>query len=326
MSGVKKRSADTPADEEDRFLIIKQHCGSAPYTLLHCPSCIDTKAGSFEQDFSFSWSIKLKCNKCQRQWWVCTLCKGLRTHLDTRPKLRRHDTQKHSTTEITHTDSTDTTNNDANLHDNNLPSNLNADDEEIQVTPSTTYLLRPASKEYFFSNIDVDGAFYLTAKAMLHDGNKKNEIDVRDVIMFMSVAHLVASVTRSQRELLAVVISETTKCSLRKFEEQYEVKSPAKRLKLTPSIRLPVPTSKQDLRRYIVEGKNALFTNLPHPKVHTKGKHSYLLPSECIADLMAHGRIDRCKGSKWTEQLPKSRLGSELVELDARFGRKSVFV
>ena len=124
--------------------------------------------------------------------------------------------------------------------------------------------------------------------------------------MRMSLAHYVSTITWSQREDLAHVLFQTTKSTTRQLRQ-----SPffgGKRE--DQEISIPVPTTKQLLRSQYREGKNAIFPNLPHPKVRTVADHTYLLPSECVADLMAHGNIDLepKKSINSIQALPQSRL------------------
>ena len=60
---------------------------------------------------------------------------------------------------------------------------------------------------------------------------------------------------------------------------------------------IPVPTTKEQLQSIICEGNHicegncSLINNLPHPEVRTLDNHAYVLPSECIANLLAHGTM-----------------------------------
>lgn len=82
----------------------------------------------------------------------------------------------------------------------------------------------------------------------------------------------------------------------------------------------------EQLRKYILEGSNAIFTNLPHPRVLTKYDHAYVLPSECVADLLAHGRIDSRGKNSPVQSLAESFKANLLADRDKAFGAKSIFL
>jgi len=256
--------------------------------------------------------------------------------MDRKGKASRHHRSKH----VTVCDASSTTPK-AVLQTNPTPT---ARTNETQ-PPATNYFKREASKNYFLQNLYQDGSFYLTAKAVLNDATKKDNLDARDVVMFMSVAHLVSTITRTQRELFATVLNETTKCALREDPNMRYGPKPPKRAKLstkeasgntnqehnstkqTEVIKLSVPCTKEAIRKQICIGKNSLFTNLPHPLVHKKDDHAYVLPSECIADLMAHGRIDYNPSvSNSIQPLGLCPEALKLAQLDALSNRRSVFL
>ena len=176
--------------------------------------------------------------------------------MTTKSKARRHNTQKHCNHErptVCSPGAMDSKEIRCASEDNDVLD----DDVCVDNEPITSFFQREASITYFKSNVVEDGAFYLTAKAVLNDGTKKNDLDVRDVVMFMSVAHLVATITRTQRELFAVVLSETTKCALRGDPNMSYIAKPSKIPKHLQTVKLAVPTTKEQIRWFIIEGKDA---------------------------------------------------------------------
>ena len=75
-------------------------------------------------------------------------------------------------------------------------------------------------------------------------------------------------------------------------KERFESGKSPKRHKVRPPTFLEVMTTPQQIRAYVIEGKNSLFNNLPHPHVKTCGSHAYVLPSDVLADFMGHGLYD----------------------------------
>ena len=130
--------------------------------------------------------------------------------------------------------------------------------------------------------------------------------------------------------MLAFVLCQTTMCTLRHNPQMKYTPTAAKKLKdncKTESIKLHPPTTKEEIRRQIIEGKDALFNNLPHPEVKNLGvNHSYILPSECIADLAAHGKLDFKAKRTVVQSLGESYLATKLQKEDSKSNTKSVFL
>ena len=108
----------------------------------------------------------------------------------------------------------------------------------------------------------------------------------------MCTAHFLSTLTCNQRENLAEVLKKTCQTTIKHHAEQTsedDRKPPAKRSKSEERLKVDVMTTKQQFRKQVFEGKHALMSNLPHPEVHTCGPHAYILPSEAIADFVAHG-------------------------------------
>ena len=91
---------------------------------------------------------------------------------------------------------------------------------------------------------------------------------------------------------------------------------------------IPVPISKESLRSIFYEGKFSLKENLPHPTVHTNVKdHVYLLPSECVADSMAHQVLDgRDTPTNSCRSLSKNSLAIKIHQQNTMHGIRSIFL
>ena len=190
-----------------------------------------------------------------------------------------------------------------------------------------------ASMEYFRHCASGGGVSYLVAKAALRDHSKMNRITKEDVQMFMSFSHFVATLTRPQREQFATVSNEISLAGKRHDPMMAWVPKgrPSKKFKsgnelpdLEP-IKVPVPRAKESMRRMIMEGKNALFSNPPHPEVHKVGEHAYVLPSECIADLMAHGRLNHRQKRSQLQSLGESLLARSFSVANDSDSIQSIF-
>ena len=155
----------------------------------------------------------------------------------------------------------------------------------------------------------------LIAQAVFNKADDANRLNREDAEMFMSCAHFMSTVSRMQREHFAHVMQLSLKSTLRQFmggEKSYgrAFKSGG------DDVEIPVPSTKQLIRSWIMEGKYALFSNLPHPTVHTLLDHAYLLPSECVAYLLAHGSLVGGKKVKNYQTLGQSPLAKDIIKVN----------
>ena len=78
---------------------------------------------------------------------------------------------------------------------------------------------------------------------------------------------------------------------------------------------------------FLIEKKDSLKHNLPHPKVEYNDDHSCCLPSECVADFMAHSWLVPEKTSLHSVQsLFDSPKGKENVEENKKFGCETILL
>jgi len=294
-----------------RQVHVKAAAGKAPWAVLFCPRCPNTMSSGYEQDFKYHWSLKLKCLSCQTSWWVCRLCASQRTHLTENSQLSRHNRKFHKG-DVAAVPS-------AEPHQEptvNTPA--------PQETLSLTSFGRKASQDYFRASSTGNGHRYLIATALGQESTMSN-LDGDDIDMMMTLAHFVTTLTRNQRDLVAEVLSKSIEATRRQYEMEMQTKLTGK----APSRQsIPVPTTKQQLRSIICKGKRCLILNLPHPEVRTLNDHAYILPSECVADLLAHGTIDFNHGRTihQVQSLAESRVAKQIIEKNDQFQCKSIFL
>jgi hypothetical protein len=181
-----------------------------------------------------------------------------------------------------------------------------------------------ASQDYFRASSKGNGHRYLIAKALGQEKSMSN-LDGDDIDMMMYVSHFVTTLTRNQRDLLTEVLSKTIEATRRQYEIEMQTKLTGKAPSQTS---ISVPSTKQQLRSIICKGKNSMILNLPHPEVRTSNDHAYVLPSECVADLLAHGNVDFNHGRTihQVQSLAKSRLAKQIIEKNDQFQCKSIFL
>jgi hypothetical protein len=136
--------------------------------------------------------------------------------------------------------------------------------------------------------------------------------------MFLSLSDFASDLSRKKREQLATVLHHVTKATI------------LNKANPNDGTRIPVPTTKQAIRTQITDGVNAVLPNLPHPGV-TKpdANHAVALPSDCIADLLGHGLMDRnCMTNTLHKvtSLVESPIAKSLMEEDSKNGCRSVFL
>ena len=144
---------------------------------------------------------------------------------------------------------------------------------------STDFMIRNKSKECF-QNARELGSAWLVAKSFGLDTSKQ-DLTPEDVKAVITMANFVMSLTHNQLHEFASTmntIKETTHSQAR-----------AKMLQPT-SLTIPIqfPTRENDMIGVFTRGKNSTKQNLPHPQVHCDANHAHCLPSECIADFLAH--------------------------------------
>ena len=293
---------------------LKAVAGNAPYTLLYCRDCEDTLASGYEVDRDYSWAIHFNCAKCGFAWRVCTLCSTSRTFMWKKGQFTRHN-HKHSREE-----------------DEPITSTLQSEFPKSSSPIESKYFHRPASVAYFTACQNHNGINYLTSMAVFHNSSIVNDLEPDDVKTFMSTAHFISTISRSQREDLADVLHNVFETTKRHVTSEECVSStppsPAKSIDSPPRKKLKVESelkvtkhkiepliTKQKIRSSILEGKFSLLQNLAHPLVRTNPTHSFILPSEALADFLAHGLAEVGQEDKLhpVESLGESYHGKQIV-------------
>ena len=96
----------------------------------------------------------------------------------------------------------------------------------------------------------------------------------------MYLAYLVRSLTFRQRCHLIEVIKRINQINSRRLINSEHLNHIAQ---------TDIPASYPDLRRYVLEGKYAIFENLPQPKIYFENHHSYIKVSDAARDAFGHG-------------------------------------
>ena len=299
----------SPTMAHDRGRVIKAAAGAAPWYVLHCPTCPDHLANTYEQDFRFNWSLKLRCDQCKASWWVCRLCPNARSQMISIPQASRHNRLKHASL----SDDTTTRNTEE------VPKEQGLVDEPI----SSEYITRPASVAYFRAMQNNTGPTYLAMKAIFHESITSSQTDVpnEDIRTFLATAHFVSTLSCPQREDLAQLLKSVTKTTTRQLLTNTQSHPVAKKPKLENFEKqkqrsIQILTDKDKIQSTILSGKFSLYENLAHPEVRLTDTHAYILPSDAVADFMAHGFLAKKGHSQLhkVEALSCSKKAKEIMQ------------
>ena len=284
------------SNPKQELMQIKAATGLAPWYVLHCPVCPNVVANCFENESKFQWALKLRCARCNTQWWVCTICSDQRSHMKTVSQATRHNRNNHKEEKLS-------------------PVPMSSPTPSRMDVISNEFFPRPASYQFFTNCQKGKGIEHLVARAVFKTKTVLSQLDKKDVHTFMVTAHFVSTISRSQRENLANLIQnvfETTKRHIISEPNSNPPSPRAKRFKSEspPAVQIEPLTTKQAIRSTIIEGKNALFENIAHPFVYTHGNHAYVLPSKAVADFIAHGVVDSTPPK--VQSLGQSRMAKQL--------------
>ena len=120
------------------------------------------------------------------------------------------------------------------------------------------------------------GPAYLVGRSQFrqqHDMESK--LSIEDVNLQMWVAHFVSCLSRNQQISFALIMDGTVKAMKRQIIGNNLFCS-------------DVPTSFLDSHTLIMEGRDVLLWNLPHPLVSLIDGHSYVSLFDVVANLLGH--------------------------------------
>lgn len=319
---------------------LKEVCGEAPWYVLHCPSCPGRIADTNKIDGRYAWAVHLHCSSCRANWWVCRYCPTQRSRLTTSRHLTTHKSGKGHLQNAKE---------DAPLVQNE--GSMMVTGQHVVVgqpkTQNRTLVLNPThfpcpQSIRFFQEADIGvGMMYLARRAILQRENSTDELDPDDVETFLETAFFVAKISRSQREDLATLLDRVCftvsnqcerKALLGSEADNEDIRLSKKRKTSAEAGRpldVKILTTKEEMRTRLLSGKFALFQNLPHPQVHSYDSHAYVMPTECLADFMAHGLADmsvsRSDQALQEQPLPHSTKAREILETNRERGVRTIF-
>ena len=135
------------------------------------------------------------------------------------------------------------------------------------------------SNKYFEANHKTkSGAAYLCSYSQFYLEGMSAHLDSEEVLLDLKYACLSSQLAQGSRSLLAEVISGVID------KVSTECKNPG-----TSNIHLSIPNTKELIRSRYMEGRYAIYPNLPIPPVQELKEHSYISPIDVIKDISGHG-------------------------------------
>ena len=167
------------------------------------------------------------------------------------------------------------------------------------------------------------GPTYLAIKAIFHESITSSQTDVpnEDIRTFLATAHFVSTLSCPQQEDLAQLLKSVTKTTTRQLLTNTQSHPVAKKPKLENFEKqkqrsIQILTDKDKIRSTILSRKFSLYENLAHPEVRLTDTHPYILPSDAVADFMAHGFLAKKGHSQLhkVEALSCSKKAKEIMQ------------
>jgi hypothetical protein len=160
--------------------------------------------------------------------------------------------------------------------------------ESPAVDPLSIYFTRNESTKYFRQrNMGRSGLSFLAARSTFKNELVSSELDDIDVELSYQLAKLCFSITRLERDNLAIIFRLICKKADSRQSEMNEKQSSTKQSGFRFSVVLP--QTSHMLRSRFIHGRSAYVPNLPHPSIEMVGEYAYVPLHDCVADLLAHG-------------------------------------
>ena len=159
------------------------------------------------------------------------------------------------------------------------------------------------------------GKNHLVAYSHFHLKDISSRVDAEDVDLDLKMSYLVSQMTHNQRVLFMDIID----CVIKKERNNSTNLCPKcnfyTRTKIKKIYETDVPRTTKTMRKRYLEGKYAINTNIPIPKIYELENHAYISPIDVIRDIMGHGLpVDEIRATNYTTQQiskisesPKSR-------------------
>ena len=303
----------------------KRKTGNAPYTLLSCRLCesknkLNEQDYEYERDKRFPWAVSISCpDPKHSSWIVCCECERMKTKITKMTQLKAHHKKFHNAKKE---------------KERNAPASSNKSHAESIIEDTTSEKYDKYATEVTdlnFSTIECNtyfdqerkglGKSYLAAYSHFHLKDISSRLNTADVTLDMKMSYLVSQMTHNQRELFTDIID----CVIKKERNHPTLLCPKcnlyTRTKMKSIYETDVPTTLKMMRKRYLEGKYAINSNLPIPKIHELEDHAYISPIDVIRDIMGHGLpLDEIKAiTHEKQQVTKISESQRAIEIYQNF-------
>ena len=244
-----------------------------PDKLLLCPQCGARYSTFSPRNKCEHWAVILRCGICaDYSWVVCVLCDAARRPMqhDGFVTISRHG-KRHAVEE-------DVVGSEFDTNDDPMDA-FGFDDAQY----SRLSWVREESVNFFSNHARGAGTRFLVNQAQTQNSCVAPLAvwNACNTDLDMKLTELCMNLSRPNIERLAMVM----KLIAEQTGRQLIAEQTGRQLMFIPSI----PTSYNQLRSRIWEGKHAIIPNLPHPVVHSHDGIAYLSIIEIIVDAFGHG-------------------------------------
>ncbi len=237
-------------------------------SLLLCPEC-SRQASSLEEDCVFSWAFSLRCSNCDTSWWVCKECSTQR-----KPLTQKRNAQNH----MGH----------CRAKKNQKVSSVQAEEqgfssviEDSDESGELHTFFRSESKNYFEQQERDLGANYLSCLSQFGQCDQLECIDNFEARALMRLARHCIRQSHDRNAELSELFALHKKMLRRQWQAELEAEKCGKQPTMWP---LSFPQNPAEMRRFILSGRDAVISNLPHPQVTALKCHGVV----SLLDVVAH--------------------------------------
>jgi hypothetical protein len=142
----------------------------------------------------------------------------------------------------------------------------------------------PKGSKYLQHNHNGLGSDYLVSMSHFRRNSVEELLHKYDEETQMYIAFFVCSLTHSQIHHFASTMDRVIKDTKQSCHNAFKGQKPN-----NTNIKCDIPTTSGANRKFITNGKFAIFDNLPYPLIYVVGGHSCISAKGCVADLLGHG-------------------------------------
>ena len=265
-------------------------CRKSKKELLDCSDC-NEKADQWEEGTNHF--VHLFCSKCQKGWYVCSLCSNQKNKYTSQKQRRRHIRDNHSNSSVAKKQKT-TPLLSSSVIDSGLNECENGEDMmDVSTSPSLKEcFLSQNSQMYFDMQYCGVGTKYLASKAIFGNQLHNHKITDQEEEMFFAFGKLTNHMTKNGQLILL------------DFVKKYKALLPIAEMDGQRKTIVDIPSNQSEARKMFLDGKCSLISNLPHAQITKLENHAYCSLPDIVSDFIGH--LTRFDDMAWID--PKLEL------------------